>query len=198
MNKEAFLAELGGRLSGLPEEELAERLSFYREMIEDRVADGQSEEEAVAAIGTVEDIAQQITAEVPLGKIVGEKVRRNRPHKGWEIALLILGAPLWLPLLIAGLAIVLSVYVVLWALVISLWAVDLSLGAAAAGCVVSAVPYLRAGSLAGAGTAVGAGLICAGLAILLFHLCVWLTKAVIAAAGKTLLGIKASLMKKEA
>ena len=41
-------------------------------------------------------------------------------------------------------------------------------------------------------------LICAGLAVLLFHLCVWLTKAVIAAAGKTLLAIKASLMKKEA
>ena len=39
MNKEAFLAELRDRLSGLPADGLEERISFYREMIDDRMAD---------------------------------------------------------------------------------------------------------------------------------------------------------------
>ena len=37
MNREGFLAELGQRLAGLPTEDREERLSFYSEMIDDRL-----------------------------------------------------------------------------------------------------------------------------------------------------------------
>ena len=50
MNKTEFLNELKDGLSGLPREDVEERLSFYGEMIDDRVEEGMTEEEAVAGI----------------------------------------------------------------------------------------------------------------------------------------------------
>ena len=48
MTKQAFLAALGERLVGLPQKDIEERLTFYSEMIDDRMEEGLSEEEAVA------------------------------------------------------------------------------------------------------------------------------------------------------
>ena len=60
MNKQDFLKELSRALSGLPREDLEERLAFYSEMIDDRMEDGLSEEEAVADIGSIDEAASQI------------------------------------------------------------------------------------------------------------------------------------------
>ena len=65
MKKDAFLDLLRRGLDGLPQEELAERLSFYREMIEDRMEEGLSEEAAVAEIGPADQLVAQIRAEYP-------------------------------------------------------------------------------------------------------------------------------------
>ena len=54
MNKQAFLERLRKALSGLPPKEQEERITFYSEMIDDRMEEGLSEEEeAVASIGTI-------------------------------------------------------------------------------------------------------------------------------------------------
>ena len=108
MNKEDFLRELRTALQGLPQEEIEARVSFYSEMIDDRIEEGLSEDEAVAQIGAVENIRAQIIAETPLGKLVREKVRPNRQLRIWEIVLLVLGAPVWIPLLISVAAILFS------------------------------------------------------------------------------------------
>ena len=50
MNKQEFLYELKGKLWALSEEEKKSSLEYYTEMIDDRMEDGLSEEEAVAAI----------------------------------------------------------------------------------------------------------------------------------------------------
>ena len=175
MNKEQFLNELRSRLNGLPRAELEERLFFYGEMIDDRVEDGLTEEEAVAGIGTVDEIVDQILEEVPLSALVKEKVRQRRGLKIWEIILIVLGFPVWLPLLISAFAIALSLYVVLWSIMISIWAVDLSLAACAVGGVLSAVWYLVKG----------------------FYGCVELTKAHIRLTKKMVLGVKAMFIGKE-
>ena len=60
MTKREFLSRLNEGLSGLPQEDAAGRLAFYSEMIDDRIEDGLSEEEAVAGIGPVEKIVAQI------------------------------------------------------------------------------------------------------------------------------------------
>ena len=59
MRKQEFLAKLRKGLSGLPQDDIEERLIFYSEMIEDRKEEGLSEEEAVAAIGSVDEIVAQ-------------------------------------------------------------------------------------------------------------------------------------------
>jgi len=196
MNREAFLTELRRRLSGLPEEELEERLAFYSEMIDDRMADGATEEEAVADIGPVDSVVAQVMAEIPLTQLVRDKRARREGMKGWQIALMIIGAPLWLPLLIAAAAIVLSLYVVLWAVVLSLYAADLALAAGAVAGLPCAWVYLKGGNPPGALFSVGTALLCAGLAILLFHACNRIVRGVLKRTGELLTGIKTSLVGK--
>ena len=52
MNKREFLDALRHGLYGLPQDDIEERLGFYAEMIDDRMAEGLSETEAVADLGT--------------------------------------------------------------------------------------------------------------------------------------------------
>ena len=75
MNKQQFLAQLRKGLSGLPQNDIEERLTFYSEMIEDQMEDGLSEEEAVSAIGSVDESVAQVVAETPLVKIAKEKIK---------------------------------------------------------------------------------------------------------------------------
>ena len=77
MNKEQFLNELKKGLSGIPKEDLDERVNFYSEMIDDRIEEGMSEEEAVSAIGDVKTIVSQIMAETPITTIVKERVNKE-------------------------------------------------------------------------------------------------------------------------
>ena len=136
MDKQAFLTALRSGLSGLPQDEIEERLTFYGEMIDDRMEEGLCEEEAVAAIGEVSEIVRQAVADTPLAKIAKERIRPKRRLKTWEIVLLALGSPIWLSLAIAAAAVLFAVIVSLWSVILSLWAVFASLAVSA----VAAVP----------------------------------------------------------
>ncbi len=59
MNKSEFISALEQKLKGLPREDVEQSIAFYEEMIQDRMEEGLSEEEATAAIGSVEEIAAQ-------------------------------------------------------------------------------------------------------------------------------------------
>jgi len=168
VTKLKFLLSLHDRLSHLPQDEVEERLSFYSEMIEDRMEDGLLEEEAVAAVGTVEEIAAQIEAELSPTRPVTVITEPKRGLKAWEIVLLVLGAPIWLSLLIAAVAVVFSLYVVLWSVIISLWAVFVSLAACALAGVLAGGGFALGGYGAQGAALVGAGFVCAGLAVLFF------------------------------
>lgn len=96
MNKQEFLGKLRSGLSGLPQGDVEERLTFYSEMIDDRMEEGISEEEAVCEIGSVDEIVSQIIADIPFTKLVREKIKPNRTLRPWEIVLLVLGSPVWL------------------------------------------------------------------------------------------------------
>ena len=198
MNKEAFLADLRKRLSGLPADELEERIAFYSEMIDDRMDEGVTEEEAVAGLGPVEPIVDQVVSEISLTKIVREKRNQGRRMKGGEIALLILGFPLWFPLLIAAAAVVFSIYIVLWSAVISLWTADLGLAVCGLSCLISTIPYIEAGNTAGVFFAVGAALVSIGLAILMFFVCLWISKGLIRLTHVVFTRIKKLFVGKEA
>lgn len=190
MKKIEFILALHNRLSGLPHEEVEERLLFYSEMIDDRMEEGMSEEEAVAAIGSVDEIVQQILADIPLSSLAKQWVKPKRRLRGGEILMLVLGSPIWLSLLIAAFAVVLSVYVALWAVVASLWAVPVSLIGTALGCVILGAVSLIHNSSVVCIALMGAGLVCAGLSILAFFGCKACTKGAAWLSRKLVLAIK--------
>ncbi|MBO5842126.1 MAG: DUF1700 domain-containing protein, partial [Clostridia bacterium] len=65
MTKQEFLDRLQAGLSCLTESDAQERLNFYSEMIDDRMEEGLSEEQAVAHIGDVQTMIENILAEIP-------------------------------------------------------------------------------------------------------------------------------------
>lgn len=176
MNKREFLKQLGKRL---PQEDREERLSFYSEMIDDRIEEGLSEEEAVLAVGSAENILVEITPE--------ESARSSgRKWKAWEIVLLVLGSPVWLSLLTAAFAVALSLYAVVWSVILSLWAIFASLAACALAGVVAGAGFMIGGHSASGIALIGAGLICAGLSVLCFLSCKTATKGTVILTGKLL------------
>lgn len=197
MDKQAFLAALSTRLSGLPQADLEERLNFYSEMIDDYVEEGLSESEAVCKIGTVDDIVIQILEDTPLSRIAKARIHLRRKRSSFETAMLILGAPIWLSLLISAFAVVFSLYVSLWAAVISIWSGFVSI-AAGAFCGIWGGVYLAVtGYGLSGGVLIGLGLVCVGLSILAFFVCKVLTKGAVYLTKKMVLLIKNRLMKKE-
>ncbi len=194
MLKQEFLDALKKRLAGLPSSDRDERLDFYREMIDDRMEEGLAEEQAVAEIGSVEEVVAQIISETPISKIAGERVRPKRGLAGWEITLLALGAPLWLSLAVAALAVVLSLYAAALAVVVSVWAVFAALVGTSLGALVAGAA-LTLGGVPLLGVAlVGAGSLCAGLAVFSFFGCRAATRGMVLLSKKAVLGVKKGLI----
>ena len=197
MTKLEFIFSLRDKLSGLPEDEVRDRIGFYIEIIEDRIEEGVSEENAVADMGSVDDIAAQILSEVPLVKIVKEKIKPKRSLSAWEIVLIILGFPVWFPLLVAVFAIVISLYAVIWSLIISLWAVGASLFACFIGGILGGLIFIIGGNTPSGLATISAGLVCAGLAIFMTYGCCKATRGAVTLTKKIALGIKRLFVKKE-
>ncbi|MBR4309082.1 MAG: DUF1700 domain-containing protein [Oscillospiraceae bacterium] len=176
MNKQAFLARLRSGLSQLPAEAQEEPLNFYSEMLDDRIEEGLTEEEAVKALGDLEHILAQIYAEVTLSAPAKKKITPKRKRSPWEIALLVLGSPIWLSLLLAVFAGLFSFVVSLWSVVISLWAVFAGLAACSIGFLASSVRFLIQGYGLSGLAVIGGALILAGLSIFCFFGCKAVTK----------------------
>ena len=197
MLKQEFLDALRNSLSGLPQADIEERLTFYGEMIDDRIEEGRTEEEAVNEIGPVDEVVRQIVEETPLTRIVKEKIKPKRKMRAWEIVLLILGFPVWFSLLVAAGAVLLSLYVTLWSLVIALWAVEIAFIVSAVALLCGAIMLFVSGhGLAGL-LALGAALIFAALSIFLFFACVAASKGTVLLAKKIVVGIKNLFVGKE-
>ncbi len=197
MTKIEFILSLHEKLSALPHNDVEERLNFYSEMIEDRMEEGLSEEDAVLAVGSVDEIAAQILADTPHSKVAEKKQKKKRGAKVWEIILLILGSPIWVSLLLGAFAVALSLYVSLWAVIISLWAVFGSFIGCSIGGILAGVGIILCGSsLTGLAT-IGAGLVCAGFSIIFFIGSKWATKGTLRLTKKIGLGIKNLFVRKE-
>lgn len=190
MNKTEFLEKLKCGLSGLPQNDIEERVNFYSEMIDDRMEEGYTEEAAIAEIGTVEKVVSQILDETPLSKIVKEKVRPKRVLRVWEIILLIVGSPLWISLL-AVLAVLLMVcYILIWIVPIVMWAIAVCLGCGGLVSIFPVAVLLYRGEILAALAILGAGLFCLGLAILAVFLSRSITKGCAFLSKKLAHGVK--------
>ena len=197
MNKTKFILTLSERLNGLPLEEWEDCMNFYLEAIDDRMEEGLSEEEAVAALGSIDDIVTEILGSVPLTRIVAKKIKPRRRLSAWEIVLIAVGSPIWISLLAAAFAVIISVYASLWAVIISLWAAEVSFIASAFGSIVGGVALIATGETASGLFLLGCGIVLVGLSILFFYGCKLATKGIVLATKKLAIGIKKLFIRKE-
>ena len=169
MKKEQWLKQLGSMLKGVPEEDKKASLDYYSEMIDDRMEDGMTEEQAVASLGDINAVAAEIKGNSGQTQTMPEvKQKKFRKFTTMEIVLLIVTFPLWISLL----AVAFSLYVTVIAVMISLYTVPFSMIAAGIGAAV-AFPFVVSGQLNIALFILGAGLIMIGLSIFFI---IWLNR----------------------
>lgn len=195
--KQAFLDELRRCLAGIPEKDLQESLDYYTEILDDMTENGMTEADAVASLGQIDAISEQILLDLTLPKLVKARVKPKRRLRAWEIVLIAVGSPVWLPILLALGIVVLAVYIVLWAVGISLYAADVSIAAGfLAGLAGSVVLFATARPML-ALMMLGAGLACGGLALLGFFGCNATAKGIWKLGKLIWRGIKSCFIKKE-
>jgi uncharacterized membrane protein len=136
-----------------------------------------AEEDAIAEIGDPEKIAKQIIAEfnTPLPEQSKEETKKRRKLKGWEIALICIGSPIWGSIAIAVAAVIFALYASLWAVVISLWAADLAFALASVAGVVAFFPLIFSKNFDFALLMLGSGLVNGALSMIMFYPCKYLT-----------------------
>ena len=165
MTRDEFLGRLGELLSCLPAEQVEETKAFYAEAIADRMEDGMSEEEAVAAMGTPGEVAEATLDELPAVPRAIARTKRKSTALLWALA--IVGSPVWIPLLLAFVAVAAAVYICIWVLALCVWIVAAAFGGAGVvlvllfavdGIIIGHVPYVL--------TSMGMGFASIGVALL--------------------------------
>ena len=140
MNKIEFLAAVSAALGALPPEEVKGHLNFLSEMIDDRIEEGLSEAEAIAAIGSPEAVTAAILSDGAITAEVTPPAPKAR-RRGKAI-LLAATAPIWASLLFVAV-------ITIFCLTVTLAVVGVGLGAVALPCWLGA-KYLYLYSLRGA------------------------------------------------
>lgn len=198
MTRVEFLHLLEQELQSLPKEERERSLAFYDELLQDRMEDGMEEAQAVAALESPRAIAEGILMETPLPKLVKEKVKReSRGMPVWAVVLLIVGSPVWVPLLIGAAVTYLALYVGLWSVVIALYATAFALAVSGLALLVGIAGFFI-GEAANALAQVGLALVCMGAALFVGVFAHYGAKALVKVIRVTARGLKRMFMRKEA
>lgn len=184
-------------LDGMDESERRASVEYYAEMIDERMEDGMDEESAVGALGSPFLAAEQLRAartdapksqanadsetfgqsacaqsadagNTKTGSAEKDGKQAEKSPVAMRTLLLILGFPLWFPLLLTAVLLLFSVYIVIWSVLISLWCVFASFALSGAVCVAAVViGFLTNGAAAGL-FYIGAALTLAALSIFAF------------------------------
>lgn len=188
MNKTEFTEQLRAALKGLSEEDLKKSVDYYEEMIDDRMEDGIPEEEAVNGLGSIDEIKDKILKEIPITNIVKEKIKPKRSLAGWEIALLVIGSPVWVPIVLSLIITGLSIYMTFWIIILSLYVTDLSLFISGILGIVAA--FMQTNGFATGLFLSGIGITLTGVSVLLFFGFNQITKWMFILSKKFLLWLK--------
>ena len=184
MNKQEYLSAIRVRIPKMPTEDMERFIAYYSEMIDDRMEDGMTEEEAVATMDTPDEAVDQILEDTPPGelalisdellegardgKTVKQKIKPTHRLRAWEIVLIVLGSPVWVPLLLTAGILVISMLVVVFSLLITFYAVVISAAVAGIAGVLAVVPFLMISNVPAAVFMLGCGFAGVGLTILFF------------------------------
>ena len=141
MNKIEFLAAVSAKLDGLAPADVREQIGFLSEMIDDRMEEGITEAEAVAAVGAPDEVAARILADLPFATVT-DLPTPPKKRSVLRTVLLAVTSPIWASLLFAA--------------VITLFSLIVTFGTVGVGLGVVAIPswyaakYLYRYSVAGA------------------------------------------------
>ncbi len=196
MCKSDFLAALETALQGLPQSDIDKSVEYYNEILDDQMEDGISEADAVTALGAPEEIAKQILLDTTLPKLMRAKVKPTRTLRGWEIALLILGSPIWASLLLAAASVLFSLYITIWAIIVCLYACNLTFALSSVICPIQGCVFIFTGHYAAAMFYFGATLACFGITVLTFLGFNNITVKLITHSKQLLLWIKSLFLKR--
>lgn len=163
MGKTEYLDALRRALAQMPPEELEKQIAYYDEMFSDMLEDGKSEQEICEHLGPPSAAAEELLRELPLGTLVKSRARELRTWSPLSIVLAILGAPVWLPLLLTALILIFVFVLVVWVLVFTLTIVVAACGISAVGVLIGALGGMVEGSPL---LIVGVVLAAAGLCVL--------------------------------
>lgn len=150
MTKIEYLNLLRDALSKVTNNYLDNRIDYYSEMIDDRIEEGMSEEEAVASMESIESIVEATKLEKPLPTLVAEKVKekneelKKSDNKALIIVLLILASPVWLPIACVVAALGIALLACAFSVVITIFAVLIGIIAMGIGCLIS--PFFMLGN----------------------------------------------------
>ena len=175
MTRFEFFGALESCLSPMTPTERSARLDYYHELFDDMQEEGMSEEEVCARLGDPAAIARELLQDLPLSALIRSRVKtgREKARRGWQTFLNVLGAPLWLVLLLSVLAVALCVYASVWAVIIALFA------AFVAGVLAAVFIALNAAAGIGGLLIVGGALVGLGVCIGGFVLTVWISKLLV-------------------
>lgn len=200
MKKEEFLEKLRKKLVSLPEEEIEKSISYYEEIINDRIEDGSSEKDAIKALGNMNTIVNNIMYDMSIPTLVKARItgkKKTTVNKVLLIILTILGLPLWFPILIAILSIILSIYIVLWAVLFTIFVLNIGLAISGLGMFLGGVVLCFVKPTLGL-CSTGMGLVALGISIILFKPCILLFKYIVKATAFVTKKIKSFIIVKEA
>lgn len=172
MTKNNYLKQLRRALKRLRREERHRSLQYFSELIDDKMEEGLTEEEAIAQLESVEAAALRILEEA---RVQGQL---KRQLTAWETAILILGFPIWFPLLLTAALVLATIYLLVWVLISALFLCSISLGLAGVAGVLTLFIFIWSNPVA-AFAALGTGLAAAGLGIASFIPLLYLSKAYI-------------------
>ncbi len=162
MTRDQFLDGLRQELHGLPRQEIEQTVHYYFEIIADRIEEGMTEEQAVAKMEPMHVIARRVLSDFKGNGVPARKM------SVFLITMLILGFPLWFPLLITGAAMMVVALTLIWVFVLTIWATCLGLFSGGMAAIItlltggfhSGMPFIGQ---------VGLGMAAMGLSIFLFY-----------------------------
>lgn len=197
MNKQEYLDTLRAALETKNAANVDGMIEYYDEMICDRMEDGMSEEDAVAALPAVHKVVEDAMLDMPIHKLATARVRESREkaekkgHGAIWIVLAVLGFPIWFPLAITLITLVLVFMLVLFIFVGVLYIVDISIGASALAVLLGGLSFtLGVFTFPGFLTGLGGALVLGAICILLIKPLNIVAKAVARFCGAVLIGIK--------
>lgn len=173
MTREVYMKCLRRNLRRLPKEDYARAIEYFTEYFEEA---GPDEQQAIEDLGTPEMAANQIIRDFAVENAATPNTSVKKGISAvWIGILVILAAPIGLPLALAAVAVALSVVLVFASLILSLWITAFAIEISAIATLGGSIWLLFVSPVDGIAN-LGVSLVTIGIGIWVIKGCIWLSR----------------------